>query len=128
MICINTVAFGSYISFLHNVSDILMTLTRVLSNTVYKNSTYACFLIGIIFWIITRNVHLPIVVYESWFGHVFTTPELMHFQGTLYVMNVFLCLMCALHVYWTILFIKLLVKAIRSGSNEDKHRNLVVQR
>lgn len=119
MILINTVAFGCFISFLHNVSDILTTLSRVLSNTVYKKTTYACFILAIIWWVITRNIMLPIVAYESWFGHVFVSPELSKFQGTLTVMNIFLSLMCVLHVYWTVLFIKIIVNAISSGNSDD---------
>jgi len=71
MIATNTVAFGSFISLLHNVSDMPTTLSRILSNTVYKNSTYLCFGLAIISWIITRNIMLPLVVYESWLGHIY---------------------------------------------------------
>jgi len=66
MILINTIPFGCFISFLHNVSDILTTLSRVLSNTVYKKATYTCFGLAIIFWIYVRNWILPKVTYESW--------------------------------------------------------------
>jgi len=36
MIATNTVALGSFVSLLHNMSDILTTLSRILSNTVFK--------------------------------------------------------------------------------------------
>jgi TLC domain len=75
MIVTNTIALGSFVSFLHNVSDIPMTLTRILSNTVFKNTTYICFGFSLIVWIITRNIMLPLVSYECWLGHVYP-PEL----------------------------------------------------
>ena len=71
MIATNTIALGSFVSFLHNVSDILMTLSRILSNTVFKKSTVVCFVSATSFWIYTRNYWLILTTYECWLGHVY---------------------------------------------------------
>jgi hypothetical protein len=73
MILTNSIIPGAFVSFLHNFSDILMTLSRIFSNTVYKTLTYATFVTAIIVWIITRNVILPIVSYECWMGLIYPT-------------------------------------------------------
>lgn len=118
MIATNTIALGAFVSFLHNLSDILMTLSRILSNTVFKTCTYVCFGTAIISWIVTRNIMLPIVCYECWLGHIYP-PELSHYQNALYVLNSFLSLLCLLHVYWTWLFLKILITGIKRGDSDD---------
>ena len=128
MLLMNIVVFGCFISFLHNFSDILMIMTRLLSNTIYKKSTFACFISGIILWIITRNIMLPIITYQSWQDHVFRSAQLSKYQGVLYVMNLFLSLICLMHVYWTSKFFTIIINAIKDGNNDDPHRKLVVER
>lgn len=71
MILTNSIIPGAFVSFLHNVSDILMTLSRIFSNTVFKKVTYAIFITAILVWIITRNIMLPIVSYECWKGLIY---------------------------------------------------------
>jgi hypothetical protein len=71
MILTNSIIPGAFVSFLHNVSDILMTLSRIFSNTVFKKLTYATFIMAILVWIITRNIILPIVSYECWKGLIY---------------------------------------------------------
>ncbi len=75
MILTNSIIPGAFVSFLHNVSDILMTLSRIFSNTVFKKLTYTSFSSAIVWWIITRNIMLPIVSYECWKGLIYP-PEL----------------------------------------------------
>ena len=75
MIFTNSIIPGAFVSLLHNVSDILMTLSRIFSNTVFKKLTYTSFSTAIVFWIIARNVMLPIVSYECWKGLIYP-PEL----------------------------------------------------
>lgn len=75
MILTNSIIVGAFISLLHNFSDILMTLSRIFSNTVFKKMTYVSFISAIVFWIITRNIMLPIVCYECWKGLIYP-PEL----------------------------------------------------
>ena len=61
---------------------------------------------------------LPKVTYECWLGHVYPK-EASQYQGGLYVLNSFLTLLCVLHVYWTVLFIVMIVQAIRTNNNDD---------
>jgi len=72
MILINMLPLGCFVSFLHNMSDILLILARLLSNTVYKISCYITMFLAIIVWFVMRNVALPYVTHESWKGHIFT--------------------------------------------------------
>lgn len=44
----------------------------------------------------------------------------------MFVLNSFLTLMCCLHVYWTYLFLGILVKNVKTGATEDTQRKLVV--
>ena len=71
MILTNSIIPGAFVSLLHNVSDILMTLSRIFSNTVFKKLTYMTFITAIVFWIITRNIMLPLVSYECWKGLIY---------------------------------------------------------
>ena len=71
MIVTNTIMFGAMISLLHNLSDIPTTITRVLSQTKFKNGTIITFLINIVVWIATRLVMLPILLIAGWKNLVF---------------------------------------------------------
>ena len=66
MILTNSFVPGAFVSFLHNVSDIPMTLSRILSNTVYKKTTVLCFCLAVLIWIVTRNLMLPAVSFACW--------------------------------------------------------------
>jgi len=71
MILTNSIVPGAFVSFLHNVSDIPMTLSRILSNTVFKSLTVVCFMFAVLFWVITRNIVLPMMSYECWQGLIY---------------------------------------------------------
>lgn len=54
---------GSVISWLHNASDILIMLSKVLSQTKYARATAIIFLVEMIIWFYMRLVVFP---YIAW--------------------------------------------------------------
>ena len=57
---------GAIISFLHNISDIFGHLSRVFSQTRYEKLTLMTFLSHVVTWVLSRNIVLPILIYELW--------------------------------------------------------------
>ena len=117
MLFCNFIRIGSLISFLHSIADFPMSIAKLLSQTLYKKINFLFFIIGILGWVITRNIILLEITYYinylEWplifndFSRVF------NFKKTL------LIILCFMHYYWLILFFIILYKFLTMGSNED---------
>jgi hypothetical protein len=66
MIMINAVRIGAMISFIHSVTDVFGSITRIYSNTIYKNMTLGTFLLCIAVWVATRNIAFPVMTLTAW--------------------------------------------------------------
>ena len=56
---------GAVISWLHSVSDILIMLTKVLSQTNYGTATGVVFVIEMAIWFYTRLIVFPWIAWVS---------------------------------------------------------------
>lgn len=121
MILQNFIRSGVICSYLHSLSDISTAGSRVLSHTVYKNSTVASFAACIFFWIIFRNICIPLLCYNCWLWLEYPV-ELAEYNVAPKLLTSLLSVLCLMHVYWLVLFINMIVKSIFSGVTEDTQR------
>ena len=127
MILLNVVRSGAIVSFLHNVSDIPTTSSRILSQTVFKKATNVSAGLMILVWFLFRNIAIPIFCIGCWYNLILP-PVLQQYQFGVYVLNFYMTLMCCMHVYWLILLSNMVFKGLKSGSTEDLRSKLVVKK
>ena len=77
MILQNFIYVGVFICWLHNMNDVFITISRVLSQTIYKTSTIVTFIFAVLMWILFRNILLPITTIEA-FKSLIYPAELAH--------------------------------------------------
>jgi hypothetical protein len=126
MIAMNDISLGAFVCFIHSTTDIFTATSRILSHTIYKTATYISFIICIGVWIFTRNFIIPVACAACWRGMIYPK-ELQKFQVANTILVSFLTVLCFLHVYWTFLFIKMIVKAVKTGNNDDAQSKVVVK-
>jgi hypothetical protein len=119
MIMQNFIRPGVLVSFLHSLSDISTAGSRVLSHTVYKTATTISFGLCIVFWILFRNICIPLLCYNCWM-YLEYPDELKQFNIAPKLLTSLLTLLCLMHVYWLALFIKIIANGIISGNSDDK--------
>ena len=105
---------GAVIAYIHDFTDITVSMIKILTETRYKNATAAVFINHILVWGYMRNWVFPQLIYTCWitpidFGHWCILP--------IYVFM--LSCLLLLHWHWMILFLKLLVKFATTSSYED---------
>jgi hypothetical protein len=62
----NGMSMGCTIAFLHDIADILVALTKGLSQTHFEKSAVVVFIIHMFVWGYTRNYLLPKLMYFVW--------------------------------------------------------------
>jgi hypothetical protein len=81
------------------MSDISTAGSRVLSHTVYKKTTVIAFLFCTLFWILFRNICIPLLCYNTWLFLNYPV-ELEKFKVAPYILKGFLTVICLMHLYW----------------------------
>jgi len=119
MILQNFIRPGVIVSLLHSLSDVGTAGSRVLSQTVYKKSTVISFLFTTLFWIIFRNICIPLLCYECWVNLEYPV-ELEEFNIAPRMLTALLSILCVMHVYWVTLFINMIIKGLKSGDTDNK--------
>lgn len=105
---------GGVIAIVHDISDILVTFTRIFAESEYKKTTGSIFMLTLISWVYSRLVLLPYVIYVIWYVPVFSgSPNLKPIFIFLLV-----CLF-GLHIYWFVLCSKIMLNFFTLGVTED---------
>ena len=114
----NVLSIGSVIAYLHDLADILGKLSKCLNTTVYQKSSVVAFLLCVILWGYTRIYWLPQMIY-----YIFTearySDDLQQFMPFITLNGVFLSIMFCLHVFWFLMFFKILARYVKTGEAED---------
>ena len=111
----NMIEIGVVISWLHSASDILIMLSKVLSQTKYATATAIVFLIEMVIWFYMRLIVFP---YIAWIPSTYDLN-----QGHWMIMPFFgygLYCLVLLHAYWFFLFCQIFLHFARVGEAEDK--------
>ena len=117
----NQIGIGAAISIIHLISDISASFFKFLCSTKYDKITGISFIIiHMPIWFYFRNLCLPF-----WIYHIFTSP-LVAYQPPLDRFNIFLMLngfyllvLEFLHIYWFVLFIKMVAHHNKTGKADD---------
>lgn len=110
---------GGVIAYLHDISDIFISLTRTVSETEYKTTAIVLFFFTICSFVYTRIYVFSQCIY-------IVTYKLQVYAGSPYLKPIFgLLLMCllVLHVYWFFLCCKILSNFFTKGVAEDSANN-----
>lgn len=105
---------GAIIVYLHDLSDILASLSKCLCETVYTNTTGGIFIVFTFIWFYTRNLVFPYLIYITWNYDVpidswFVVPFFCFMLSALFLM----------HSYWMHLFIVMIYKFAVENKTDD---------
>lgn len=106
---------GALVSLVHGVSDVLLMLSKVLSETKYGNLTAIIFVLSMLVWLYMRLIVFPWI---SWFA---ATQDID--MGSWLILPFFgygLFCLVVMHAYWFNMFVQILLHFIRKGEAEDK--------
>jgi ceramide synthetase len=118
MILMNAVYPGAVVSFLHGLSDITIAASRIGSHSVYKLPVKVIFILQTALFIFLRNIIIPLYTIACWKGLVYPA-ELAEFQNGLYILTSMLTVLCVMHVYWSAMFVGMIIRQLKSGQIED---------
>lgn len=137
---VNFVRMGTLILISHDVSDIFLELAKLIRYARrYTGLANAAFVVFLISWILTRLIYFPIILvwtgirdgpgliqpdYEV--GSVFNTLncliQVFNFKQVPYAPRVLLLLLICLlvlHIFWTVLILKIVLRTLRDGAAAD---------
>lgn len=118
MIMQNQMRVGVLISFLHNATDIMAGVTRFFSQTKMSNMTAGTFFVCVAMWIYCRN-YVLVLITCSVFNNVKFLPELRLHSFLSQTLGYFLVILCAMHLYWTTCFFRMIFSFSKTGSDEN---------
>jgi hypothetical protein len=105
---------GGVIAIVHDISDILVSFTRIFAESEYKKTTASIFILTLISWAYSRLYILPYIIYVIWEVPVFAVSPILK-QIFIFLL---LCLM-GLHIYWFVLCSKIMLNFFTLGVTED---------
>ena len=107
---------GAIISLLHGVSDILIMVSKVLSESVLSNWAAVTFVVEMFIWFYTRLIVFP------WIIWVYVNDELDYYDYWLLKPFFAFGLSCLvlMHAYWFSMFVKIMIHFVTKGEADDK--------
>ncbi|CAD5226312.1 unnamed protein product [Bursaphelenchus xylophilus] len=124
---INFVRIGTLILISHDLNDIFLELCKLVRyRRRYPNLSNGLFVVFLISWIASRLIYFPIfVVYTGIVeGPALIQPdyEVFDFSQKPYAPRIILILLIGLmllHIFWTVLILKIVFKALQEGEASD---------
>jgi hypothetical protein len=116
----NMLPLGLTIAYIHDISDITVTITKGLGQTNYTVSAVVWFIIHMFVWGYFRNYLLVKYVYFLWTDMIGSyPPEYDQYNWVPFGAMLNLCGLVFLHYYWYMLFIQILLFYKKNGKAED---------
>lgn len=123
---VNFVRIGSLILISHDVADIFLELAKLIRYrkcTALANIVFVVFLIS---WVLTRLIYFPFILVYNGIrdGPRLIQPdyEVFNFSQIPYAPRILLLLLLCLlvlHVFWTVLIFKIVIRTITQGEAAD---------
>lgn len=112
---LSNLIIGGVIAYLHDITDIFVTCTRIFSETNFKKTTGALLCWTIIVWVYTRlYVFFQCIYIVTWRLQINgVSPYLKP------IFSFLLQCLFILHIYWFFLCLKISFSFIKTGKNED---------
>ena len=119
MIYSNLATIGCVVSFQHDIADIPCSVAKYFGQTVYTKTAVFFFSINMVLWAYTRNILLPYVIYRIVTENLDFPAPFEEFWVIPAFAAAFLSVMCVLHYYWYVIFVKMMLNFKEKGEAED---------
>ena len=113
----NMLGVGGVISWLHDLADVFVALSRFLNCLGFENEASFVFWIMYVVWVYTRMVVLPIYIYNIRM-HVQVPEDRKEFDVIIYYMTTLLFILQLMHMYWFVLLSNVGVKLACEGKTK----------
>uniref|UniRef100_A0A8C3KN14 Ceramide synthase 4 n=1 Tax=Calidris pygmaea TaxID=425635 RepID=A0A8C3KN14_9CHAR len=107
--CANLVRFGMIVMLVHDASDYILELAKMLHYMKWKRVCEAVFIVFAVVFIISRLVLFPLITY-----YYFVTKFQLFLVSC--VINAFLMVLQLLHIFWSYLIIQMIFGVILHGA------------
>ncbi|KAM6231617.1 ceramide synthase 4-like isoform 2-T2 [Spheniscus humboldti] len=114
--CANLIRFGMIIMLVHDASDYILELAKMLHYMKWKQVCEAVFIVFAVVFIISRLVVFPLITY-----YYFVTKFQLFLISCL--INTFLMILQLLHVFWSYLIIQMIFGVILHGAKRKDARS-----
>ena len=120
----NQIGIGAIISWLHILTDVPIAIARVLSSLKSSCAEIACGIVLVCF-LLPPYIYFRLGCLPFWIYNIFTNPtcvyppHLSEYDVFLQLNGFYLLVLQILHIYWTILMLKMLVGFLTGGGARD---------
>ncbi|KAF1548934.1 Ceramide synthase 4, partial [Eudyptes chrysocome] len=114
--CANLIRFGMIIMLVHDASDYILELAKMLHYMKWKQVCEAVFIVFAVVFIISRLVVFPLITY-----YYFVTKFQLFLISCL--INTFLMILQLLHIFWSYLIIQMIFGVILHGAKRKDARS-----
>ncbi|PKU39058.1 ceramide synthase 4-like [Limosa lapponica baueri] len=114
--CANLVRFGMIVMLVHDASDYILELAKMLHYMKWKRVCEAVFIVFAVVFIISRLVLFPLITY-----YYFVTKFQLFLVSC--VINAFLMVLQLLHIFWSYLIIQMIFGVILHGAKRKDARS-----
>lgn len=112
----NLLRAGTMVLAIHDAADFWMEAAKMARYCKRNNLCTFFFAIFTVVWFVTRVGLFP---YRIVFPGLIDAPALIVFYTAYFVFNMLLLLLLMLHVFWSIMILRILVLTIKSGEADD---------
>jgi len=112
----NLLRAGTMVLAIHDAADFWMEAAKMARYCKNNKMCNFFFLIFTVVWFVTRVGIFP---YRIVLPGLIDAPALIVFYAAYYVFNLLLLILLTLHVFWSIMILRIVVIAIRSGESDD---------
>ncbi|NWI55430.1 CERS4 synthase, partial [Calyptomena viridis] len=114
--CANMIRFGIIIMLVHDASDYILELAKMLHYLKWQRLCEVVFLVFALVFIVSRLVVLPLLIYYYFVTKVQLFPVSC-------LINAFLVILQLLHVFWSYLIIQMIFRVILRGEKRQDARS-----
>ncbi|NXF68702.1 CERS4 synthase, partial [Ciccaba nigrolineata] len=114
--CANLIRFGMIVMLVHDASDYILELAKMLHYMKWKRVCEAVFIVFAVVFIISRLVIFPLTTY-----YYFVTKFQLFLISCL--INTFLLILQLLHIFWSYLIIQMIFSVILCGAKRKDARS-----
>ncbi|XP_009078167.1 PREDICTED: ceramide synthase 4-like, partial [Acanthisitta chloris] len=114
--CANLIRFGVMVMVLHDASDYILELAKMLHYLKYKRACEGAFLIFAVVFITSRLVLFPLLIYYYLVSKLPLYPISC-------VMTAFLMVLLLLHIFWSYLILRMTFNVILCGAKRQDTRS-----
>jgi len=112
----NLVRAGTMVLAIHDAADFWMEAAKMAR---YCNKNKLCSVLFVIFTIVWFATRVGLFPYRIILPGLIDAPALIVFYTAYYVFNMLLLLLLMLHVFWSIMILRVVILAMKSGEPDD---------